>query len=154
VFSSHNGIAASEVPGYYQTGLTVEISDEQFAQARQPDDRLISKLKGGTKVEDSLRLQASDPQHLANQMNQIFKERVKGKNIDFTIATDFRPEDRYLTPLALGFDGISGFRQLHGHEGTANEREHGVTNLNARASVGGSVDFAPMSKVIDYAVAV
>lgn len=151
VFSSHNGIAASEVPGYYQTGLTVEISDEQFAQARQPDDRLISRLKGGTKVEDSLRLQASDPQHLADQMNQIFKERVKGKNIDLTIATDFRPQDRYLTPQALGFDGIPGFRQLHGHEGTANEIEPGVTNLNARDSVAA---YAPMSKVIDYAVAV
>jgi hypothetical protein len=151
VFSSHNGIAASEVPGYYQTGLTVEISDEQFAQARQPDDRLISRLKDGTKVEDSLRLQASDPQHLANQMNQIFKERVKGKNIDLTIATDFRPQDLYLTPQALGFDGIPGFRQLHGHEGTANERMTGVTNLNARDSFAA---YAPMSKVIDYAVAV
>jgi len=151
VFSSHNGIAASEVPGYYQTGLTVEISDEQFAQALQPDGGLISRLKGGTKVDDSLRLQASDPQHLADQMNQIFKERVKGKNIDLTIATDFRPQDRYLTPQALGFDRIQGFRQLHGHEGTANESEPGVTNLNARDSVAA---YAPMSKVIDYAVAV
>ena len=151
VFSSHNGIAASEVPGYYQTGLTVEINQEQFDQAGRD---LISWLKGGIPVTDSLRLQASDPRNLADQMNQIFKERVKGKNIDLTIATDFRPEDRYLTPQALGFDGIPGFRQLHGHEGTANESMPGVTNLNARASVGGSVDFAPMSKVIDYAVAV
>ncbi len=52
-----------------------------------------------------------------------------------------------MTPKALGFDGIEGFRQLHGHDGSSNEEQSGVTNLNAR----NGRDFNPIAKVIEYA---
>ena len=39
------------------------------------------------------------------------------------------------------------FRQIHGHNGDANEVEPGVTNLNPRSGGG---DFAPASTVIEY----
>jgi hypothetical protein len=146
VLSTHQGVAASEKEGYYQTGLNVGLSQ---IQANEHLALNGSKLKHGTLVQDSLRIQADTPEQLAQKINEMFRQ-VLAKNGDFRelVATNFRPQDTDMTIGAMWFSETDhpDFRQIHGHDGEANEGQAGVTNLNPRA-VG---EFAPASTVIEY----
>jgi hypothetical protein len=108
-----------------------------------------SKLKDGTLVQESLRIQADTPEQLAQRINDMF-QKVLSKNGDFSdlVATNFRPQDKDMTLDGMWFSEAKqpNFRQIHGHDGDANEGQAGVTNLNPRA-VG---EFAPASTVIEY----
>ena len=87
-------------------------------------------------------------------MNAIFLRLVTVDAFNNCLSTDFRPEDREMTPQALGFSGIPNFRQVHGHNATMNETEPGVTNLNARVATGpGREIYTPVSVAIGYAAA-
>jgi hypothetical protein len=134
VLSTHNGVVRGERPGEY----LVAVGD---AQSRS--DELSAE---GTRVRSATRVPASDPEELAARMNQIFLDQVRTGAFGDVISTGFRAEDDEMTPAALGFDQVPGFRQLHGHHASANEASPGVTNLNARDVAG---DFLPVAMVID-----
>jgi hypothetical protein len=147
VLSTHQGVAASLKPGYYQTGLNVTLhrqqKDEHLSQQGVP-------LADGSKVQDSLRIQADNPKELAERINKMFHAALHfAPDITELVATNFRPQDKSMTLDAMWFpkDFHQDFRQIHGHNGDANEVEPGVTNLNPR---NGGGDFAPASTVIEY----
>jgi hypothetical protein len=146
VLSTHQGVAASEKEGYYQTGLNVRLSKTQTNEHLQLKG---SKLKDGTLVQESLRIQANTPEQLAQRINKTF-QKVLAKNENFMdlVATNFRPQDKDMTLGAMWFSEKDhpDFRQIHGHDGEANEVQAGVTNLNPRAED----KFAPASTVIEY----
>ena len=146
VLSTHQGVAASEKQGYYQTGLNVKISAGQMETHKILNG---SKLRDGTLVQESLRIQADTPEQLAQRINEMFR-KVLSKNGDFRdlVATDFRPPDKNMRLDAMWFSEAKHpeFRQIHGHDGDANEGEAGVTNLNPRQAD----QFAPASTVIEY----
>jgi hypothetical protein len=98
-------------------------------------------------VSDCSSVTATSPEQLAEAMNTTFFDRIKAGGSKNLISTDFRPEDFDMTPEALGFNHIAGFRQLHGHNENANEDYEGVTNLNARKKN----RYMPMATVIEYA---
>jgi len=144
VLSTHQGVAASDLPGYYQTGLHVKLNEHQHEEFKT--NKSI-KISDGSTVKDSLRLEAKSPEELARKMNESFQSRLQSEDsFEDVIATNFRPDDRHMTPKAMGFDGIPGFRQLHGHNAESNETHAGVTNLNPRVKN----EFAPASTVIEY----
>jgi hypothetical protein len=134
VLTTHNGVARGERPGEYLVALGDFESREDENSAQ------------GTKVKSATRVQARHPKELAEQMNRIFLDRVRAGDFEDVIATDFRVKDHEMTPVALGFDQVPGFRQIHGHESNMNEASPGVTNLNARDQKG---EYLPAAMVID-----
>ncbi|NBU88822.1 MAG: hypothetical protein EBS16_06405 [Betaproteobacteria bacterium] len=144
VLSTHQGVAASDQPDHFQTGLNVGLNETQLIAYKANQG---IKLSDGSIVKDSLRIKAKSPEELARKMNEKFKKCLRSKyEFKELIATNFRPDDRHMTPKAMGFDGIPGFRQLHGHNADSNETHAGVTNLNPRVKN----EFAPASTVIEY----
>ena len=138
VLTTHNGVVKGEGANEYLIGLG------------HPDTRKSSGQTASEKeIYDYASLIASDPKDLALAMNTAFFEGLKTVGPMNLISNDFRPRDTDMTPKALGFANIAGFRQLHGHDADANEKHDGVSNLNARGQgVGG---FMPMATVIEYA---
>jgi hypothetical protein len=148
VLSTHQGVAASPLEGYYQTGLNVGLS---VTQTREHIAQQGVSLADGSKVLESLRIKASNPKELAEKINQMFHAALRTlPRINDLVATNFRPQDKNMTLSAMWFskDDHPDFRQMHGHDGDANEAESGVTNLNPRAKG----EFAPASTVIEYPV--
>ena len=147
VLSTHQGVAASHKEGYYQTGLHVKLSREQI---KEHISQQGVTLADGSKVQESLRIPADNPKELAEKINQMFHDVLRtAPVITELVATNFRPQDKNMTLDAMWFPKASypDFRQIHGHNGDANEVEPGVTNLNPR---GGGGHFAPASTVIEY----
>jgi hypothetical protein len=144
VLSTHQGVAASDQLDHFQTGLNVGLNGEQL---KEYEANQGIKLSDGSIVKDSLRIKATSPEELARKMNELFKSYLQSSDhFGELIATNFRPDDRHMTPKAMGFDGIPGFRQLHGHNADSNEKHAGVTNLNPRDGN----KLAPASTVIEY----
>ena len=148
VLSTHQGVAASKIPGYYQTGLNVGINNQQLMEQKANGG---ATLKSGDKVENSLSIKADTPEALAQAMNELF-QKVLQQGGDFyeLVSTNFRPKDKDMTLKAMWFspEDHMDFRQIHGHDGDANEGEPGVTNLNPRSAT--AATFAPASTVITY----
>jgi hypothetical protein len=147
VLSTHQGVAASHKEGYYQTGLHVKLSRQQI---KEHISQQGVTLADGSKVQESLRIPADNPKELAEKINQMFHDVLRtAPVITELVATNFRPQDKNMTLDAMWFPKASypDFRQIHGHNGDANEVEPGVTNLNPR---GGGGHFAPASTVIEY----
>lgn len=121
VLTTHNGVATAGKPNQYLVGVG------------NPQSRGNHGLYGSDHaLFDSTLITASDPKELADKMNALFQDRVALTGGEDAVATDFRPADSDMTPSALGLGSLTGFRQLHGHNESANEDQEGVTNLNAR----------------------
>jgi hypothetical protein len=145
VFSTHQGIAASHRENYYQVGLNVWLNQSQLNS--HPHG---ARLADNSVVQDSLRIKASSPHELAEMMNNMFREALRSHpSIADVVATNFRPSDVSMKADSMWFskEEFSDFRQLHGHNGDANEAVAGVTNLNPRAN---GQRFAPTSTVVEY----
>ena len=138
VLTTHNGVAKGGLPNEYLVG------------AGNPNFRRIRYNARAESVDDCISVIASSPEDLAQAMNVAFLDRINAGSTDSLVSTDFRPKDRDMTPRALGFENVEGFRQMHGHNDNANENEEGVTNLNARDEAGVK-GFMPTSTVIEYA---
>jgi hypothetical protein len=139
VLTTHNGVAKGSSPNEYLVGTGNPAFRQDLYNAR------------GELVDDCKSVIATSPEELAEAMNMAFLDRINAGSTKGLVSTDFRPKDRDMTPRALGFENVEGFRQLHGHNDSANENEEGVTNLNAREGKRGSVRFMPASTVIEYA---
>ena len=135
VLTTHNGVAKSAVEGKFLVGVGGQRSERVRAD-------------GGSE-KDCLAVAADSPKKLAEKMNTLFADLVSTVGPWYTVSTDFRPTDAAMTPMALGFSSVPGFRQLHGHNANANEDEEGVTNLNARGGQGIN-SFMPTATVIEY----
>jgi len=136
VLTTHNGVAKSAVEGKFLVGVGGQRSE------------MLMRADGGSEA-DCLAVRAGSPEELANNLNTLFADLVSTVGPWYTVSTDFRPSDAEMTPKALGFSSVPGFRQLHGHNANANEDEEGVTNLNARGGQGIN-SFMPTATVIEY----
>ncbi|MEI7783433.1 MAG: hypothetical protein WCK08_03545 [Betaproteobacteria bacterium] len=136
VLTTHNGVVKGQGDDEYLIGLS--------APGRRNRPKVTAT---GTRVSDCSSVIAESPEQLAEAMNTAFFDRIEAGGPTNLISTDFRPEDVDMTPEALGFTHIAGFRQLHGHNDNANEDYEGVTNLNAREKD----RYMPMATVIEYA---
>lgn len=137
VLTTHNGVVRGPGPDEYL--VAVAMTSHQFA------DRLDAQ---GALVKGTSCIVADSPDQLAQRMNDAFRERIKLGFIHESVSTDFRANDEHMTPAALKFDHIPGFRQLHGHDASTNETHQGVTNLNARGAEGIAL-YLPVGLVID-----
>ena len=136
VLTTHNGVRR-HVTGQYMIGVG---DPSKIFYTKDGDNKLLA---------DFQLVSAKSPQELARKMNEAFTTQVTANGPKGVISTEFRPGDKDMTPDAMGFRNIRGFRQLHGHNASANEDHPGVTNLNARGDQG-IAKFLPTATVIGY----
>lgn len=140
VLSTHNGVRRHPEGGY-ESGLTHWV---------KPAPHLPQSQVGQAQLQ-CMRLEAKSPSELARKMNHAFRQHlVNGRSMQELISTNFRPEDHEMTAQAMAFKKRPELRQVHGHNGSHNEDNPGVTNLNARDQ---NLQFAPTSRIIEYAPA-
>lgn len=153
VLTTHNGVVKGGIKAVNsdpKTKLKRPHIDVYLVGVSRATNRGEWKAASGSMESDCGAFKASSPKELAEKMNIAFVDRLKTKGPLNAVATDFRPEDKDMSPKAMGFSHVRGFRQLHGHNANANEDQSGVTNLNARGE-GGIHQYLPVATVIEYA---